>query len=77
MAEAFGITCHDLVNLDFRSGSTTDSEGCPQFRPLLGVEQTSISGSWMSVPSQNRTLAPQQNMPADGLCCCSKSFDCL
>ncbi len=33
-------------------GSTTDSEGYPQFRPLSGVEQTSISGSWTSDSSQ-------------------------
>ena len=26
--------------------------------PLLGVKQTSISGRWMSVPSQEATLAP-------------------
>ena len=33
---------------NFRLGSTTDSEGCPQFRPLLGVKRTSILGDWMS-----------------------------
>ncbi len=40
MAEGFGLTCHELVSLDFRCGSTTDSEGCSQFRPLLGVKRT-------------------------------------
>ncbi len=44
MAEAFGIACHELVSLDFRCGSTTDSEGCPQFRPLSGAKRKSISG---------------------------------
>ncbi len=55
MAEAFGIACHELVRRDFRFGSTTDSEGCPQFRPLLGVQRTSISGGWRSACSHNRT----------------------
>ena len=27
MAEAFGITCHELVNLDFRCGSTPEVRG--------------------------------------------------
>ncbi len=55
MAEAFGIARHELVSLDFRCGSGSDSEGYPQLRPLWGVEQKSISGVWMSVC--NATLA--------------------
>jgi hypothetical protein len=35
--------------------STTDSEGCPHFRPLSGVKRKSISGDWRSAFSQNRT----------------------
>jgi hypothetical protein len=43
-----------ITNVSF--GSTTDSDGCPHFRPLLGDKQTSNSGGWRSVPSQNQTL---------------------
>ena len=37
-------------------GSTTDSGGYPQFRPLLGAERTSNSGRFRSACSHNRTL---------------------
>ncbi len=30
MAEAFGIACHELANLDFRCGSTTEVQREPQ-----------------------------------------------
>ena len=43
---------------DVRDGSTTDSGGYPQFRPLSGVEQTSNSGRWTSDSSQQQKLAP-------------------
>ncbi len=59
MAETFGIACHELVSLDFRCGSTTDSEGYPQFRPLSGVKRTSNLGGSMSLPSQKRKMANQ------------------
>ncbi len=36
MAEAFGIACHELVSLDFRFGSTTDSRNPLLPRPVLG-----------------------------------------
>ena len=55
MAEAFGIACHELVSLDFRSGSTTDSRDLPPPRPVLGEERKSISGDWRSACSQERT----------------------
>jgi hypothetical protein len=41
MAEAFGIACHELVSLDFRCGSTTDSTDTPAIRPLLRGKRTS------------------------------------
>ncbi len=50
-----------------RFGSTTDSEGCPQFRPLLGVQRKSISGGCMSVRSQKQTLAAPRKQPQSGL----------
>ncbi len=37
-------------------GSTTDSGGYPQFRPLSGAKQTWISGDWKSVHSHKRSL---------------------
>ncbi len=37
MAEAFGTACHELVSLDFRCGSTSDSRDLPLPRLLLGV----------------------------------------
>ncbi len=40
VAEAFGIACHELVSLDFRVGSTTDSRDPPLPRPKLGDKQT-------------------------------------
>ena len=40
VAEAFGIACYELVSLDFRFGSTTDSHDPPLLRPHLGVKQT-------------------------------------
>ncbi len=40
MAEAFGIACHELVSLDFRFGSTSDSRDLPLPRPLSGVKRT-------------------------------------
>ena len=40
----------------FRNGSTTDSGGYPQFRPLLGAKRKSISEGWMSVHSQEEKL---------------------
>ncbi len=38
--------------IDFRVGSTTNSGGYPQFRPLSGEERKSISGNWRSPCSQ-------------------------
>ncbi len=38
------------------SGSTTDSEGCPQFRPLLGVQRKSKSSDWGSIHSHDATF---------------------
>ena len=40
MAIAFGIACHELVSLDFRVGSTTDSRDPLLPRPELWVKQT-------------------------------------
>ncbi len=40
MAEAFAIACHELVNLDFRCGSTPDERVHRQGVPHLGVKQT-------------------------------------
>jgi hypothetical protein len=40
-----------------RFGSTADSGGYPQFRPLSGAEQKSIFGSCKSVPSQEQKFA--------------------
>ena len=37
-------TTAERITGHFRSGSGTDSGGYPQFRPLPGVKQTSISG---------------------------------
>ncbi len=42
MPEAFGIASHELVSLDFRCGSTTDSTDCPATRPLIPQKQTKI-----------------------------------
>ncbi len=41
MAEAFGIACHELVNLDFRFGSTPVLADLAQLRRLSEVERTS------------------------------------
>ncbi len=54
MAEVFGIACHELVSLDFRCGSTTDSRDPPLPRPELGVKRTSISSGWMSACSHKQ-----------------------
>ncbi len=43
--------------VNFRFGSTTDSGGYLQFRPLMGVKRKSISSDWMSACSQEETLA--------------------
>ncbi len=40
MAEAFGITCHELVSLDFRCGSKADSQRFAHLRLLLGAKRT-------------------------------------
>ena len=55
MAEAFGITCHELVNLDFRCGSQAVLPRPHRERLFLGVKQTSNSGDRTSVCSHNRT----------------------
>ncbi len=44
MAEAFGIACHELVSLDFRCGSTSDSRDLPLPRPEWGDKQTWCGG---------------------------------
>ncbi len=40
MAEAFGIACHELVNLDFRCGSKPEVQPRSRERLFLGVKQT-------------------------------------
>ncbi len=59
MAEAFGITCHELVNLDFRCGSTTDSNSCTHLRLLLGVKRTKL-GPKRTLPHEGRLEPPRQ-----------------
>ena len=46
-----------------RIGSTTDSGGYPQFRPLSGVERKSISEGWRSVYSHKQTRAALRQRP--------------
>ncbi len=48
MAEAFGIACHELVSLDFRSGSTAAVRGLRSGGPLSGVERTKSAGKQTS-----------------------------
>ncbi len=40
MAEAFGPACHELVSLDFRCGSGSDSRDPLLLGPLSGDKQT-------------------------------------
>ncbi len=49
MAEAFVITCHELVNLDFRFGSKPDERGHHQEGLLLKVKQTKSARKQTSV----------------------------
>ena len=76
MAEVFGIACYELVSLDFRFGSGSDSIATALARLLLrekrkspsecrlsGEERTSIETSGTSLVSQYRTPAPKSIAP--------------
>jgi hypothetical protein len=53
-----GQNAKDVRWLPYRRfGSRTDSEGCPQLRPLSGAKRTSNFGGLRSVHSHKQTLA--------------------
>ncbi len=57
MAEAFGIACHELVSLDFRCGSTTDSRDLPLSRPVLVISRHGAEGVGTSACSHDLTFS--------------------
>ncbi len=50
MVEAFGIACHELVSLDFRFGSGSDSIATALARLFLGVKRTKTARKRTSLP---------------------------
>ncbi len=59
MAEAFGIACHELVNLDFRCGSLPDQRHRHPESPHLGVQPTK-SGRKRTTALECRLLGVKQ-----------------
>ena len=65
MAEALSITCHELVNLDFRCGSKPVLRRHRQERLLLGVDRTK-SARKRTWASECRLLGGKQTCPRHG-----------
>ncbi len=65
MAEAFGITCHELVSLDFRCGSTPAYKHPLILRPHLEVQPTK-SGRKQTSALECRLLGVEPTKPVEG-----------